>query len=118
MPQTPLNLIAKTIGGALTLLGVDLQGALLTASGGTKSSLNITAATVVKATPGRLVRISVTTAGAAGSVNDCATTGAAAAANLIGVIPATVGVLTFEWPCATGIVITPGAAQVVSVSYL
>lgn len=86
-------------------------------SAGQSSTLNITAATVVKATPGRLVRINVTVAGAAGTANDCATTGAAAAANVICAIPAVVGVINIEWPCATGIVITPGAAQVVSVSY-
>lgn len=84
---------------------------------GTSSSLNITTATTVKNTPGRLIRISVLVAGAAGTVNDCATTGAVATANQICVIPATVGVISLLWPCSTGITISPGAAQVVSVSY-
>jgi hypothetical protein len=118
MPQSPLNLIAKTVGGALSLLNLDLQNAQLVSTGGTKSILNITAASVVKATPGRLVRLSVLVAGAVGTVNDCATTGAAATANQIAVIPAAVGSVVLEWPCAVGIVIVPGAAQVLSVSYI
>src|SRR5262249_49025727 len=48
-------------------------------SGGNSANLNIAAATVVKASAGRTVRVSVTQQGtSAGSVNDCATTGAAA----------------------------------------
>lgn len=81
------------------------------------SQLNLAASTVVKAGPGRLMKVSVNVAGAVGTVNDCLTTGAAAAANQIGVIPAVVGVYTFDWPCLTGIVYVPGAAQVVSVTY-
>lgn len=97
-------------------LHVDAQGGQLI-SEGTSSSLNITAAAVVKAAPGRLVQINVLVAGAAGTANDCLTTAAAAAANQICTIPAAVGVIKLQWPCATGIVIVPGAAQVLSVSY-
>lgn len=94
------------------------QNALGPLPGGNSSSLNITAAKAVKATPGTLVRISVVVAGsAAGSANDCATTGAAAAANEICSIPTTVGVIELQWPCAVGIVIAPGTGQTVSVSY-
>lgn len=82
------------------------------------TSYNITAATVVKATPGKLAYISVVTAGsAAGSANDCATTGAAAAGNKVATIPAAVGVIPVNWPCGTGITITPGSGQVIAVSY-
>lgn len=74
--------------------------------------LNITASTVLKASPGRAVRVSVIVAGsAAGSLNDCATTGAAAASNEVAVIPNTVGVYEIDWPCGTGIVIVPGTGQ-------
>ena len=93
------------------------QNPLVPRTGGSTSSLNITAATVIKATPGTLVRISVTTAGAVGSIHDAATTGAAAVGNLVGVIPAAVGVFEFQWPCKVGIIVSPGAAQVVSVAY-
>lgn len=85
--------------------------------GGNSSSLNITAATVVKAAAGTVYTVTVTTAGAAGSIHDCATTGAADAANLIFEIPAVVGVYTLTFPCFTGIVVSPGAAQVVSVAF-
>ena len=86
--------------------------------GGLSSALNITAATVVKAAKGRLVRINVVVAGsAAGTANDCATTGAVAAANEICAIPNTVGQITLYWPCNTGICITPGTGMTVAVSY-
>jgi hypothetical protein len=83
---------------------------------GTTTSFNITAATAVKASAGRLFKISVIVAGVAGTANDCATTGAAAAGNQVAVIPATVGVYDFNWPMATGIVIVPGAGQTVAIS--
>ena len=97
------------------------QGAIatkVTNNGGIKSALNLTAATVVKATPGRLARVAVIVAGsAAGTLNDITLTASVAAANQFGVIPNTVGVYTFDWPCANGIVVVPGTGQTVSVSY-
>lgn len=86
--------------------------------GGNQSNLNITAATVVKASPGTVWTVVVTTAGTtAGSVNDAATTGTAAAANLVFSIPNTVGAYELTFPCFTGIVVTPGTGQVLSVSF-
>lgn len=93
------------------------QYPLVPSQGGTANRLNITAATLVKATPGTIVRVSVTTAGAAGAVYDFGATTGQGAANLIAVIPAAVGVVTLEFPCRVGILVVPGAAQVVSVSY-
>lgn len=94
------------------------QNPIVPRFGGSTSVLNITAATVVKAAPGTLWTITVTTAGsAAGSAHDVLTTGGAAAGNLIFDIPNTVGVYTLYWPCKTGIVITPGTGQVLSVAY-
>ena len=104
--------------GAVAFQNIDSSGNLRTTPGGISSSLGDSAATVVKATAGRLCKVSVTTAGAAGAVYDNNLTGASnTAANLIGVIPAIVGVYTFDWPCATGIVYVPGAAQVASITY-
>lgn len=81
-------------------------------------SYNITAAKAVKASAGRLFKISVLVAGsAAGAAHDCAATGDAATANQIAVIPNTVGIYTVDWPCATGIVIAPGSGQTIAVSY-
>jgi hypothetical protein len=102
MPQTQAALTAQ--GAALTALG-------------SSSANNIAAATVVKAGRGRIARVSVTTGGAAGAIHDAATTGAVAAGNLIAVIPDVVGVYEIDFPCLNGIVVSPGAAQVVSVSY-
>lgn len=117
MPQVNNFLPAKTPGKVSAPLNLDLQGNLLQAEG-IASALNITSTgAVVKLGAGRLVRINVLVAGAAGTANDCATVAAAAAANQICAIPAVVGTYQMLWPCATGIVIVPGAAQVVSVSY-
>jgi len=86
---------------------------------GEQSRLNIDAAALVKAGPGRLVRIAVLVAGAAGAAHDVAATGDAADGNRIAVIPATLGlVLDLDWPCGAGIVIVPGSGQKVSVSYV
>jgi hypothetical protein len=94
------------------------QNPLVPRYGGNASNLNISTATVVKAYPGTLFRISVTTAGsAAGSAYDAATTAGNVAANLIASIPNTVGTYELEWPCGTGILIDPGTGQVLSVAY-
>ena len=86
--------------------------------GGSASVLNITAATVVKAAPGTIYTVVVNTAGSgAGSVHDVLTTGGAAAANLVFGIPNVVGVYSLTFPCAVGIVVTPGTAQVLSVAF-
>ncbi len=107
----------KTAGGVRATPIVDAQGNVNVNVGGTASALNVTASTAVKATPGKLVRISVLVAGAAGAVHDCATTGAAADANKVAVIPAAVGIYELDWPCLIGITYVPGAAQVVSITY-
>jgi hypothetical protein len=105
-PKRPFNALAGRTGVAMTGQGLS-------------SSLDITGSTVVKAAPGRLVRVSVLVAGsAAGTANDCTSTGAAATANEVAVIPNTVGVYLLDWPCLAGIVIVPGTSQTVSVSYV
>lgn len=86
---------------------------------GTKSNLYISTPTAVKSAPGYIARVVVLVAGSAtGTVNDCLTSGAAVTANEIAVIPETVGPVVLEFPCLTGIFITPGTGQVVSVSYV
>jgi hypothetical protein len=86
-------------------------------AGGNFSSLDVTAASVVKATPGVLVTITVLVAGAAGAAYDSTSTSGNTAADQICVIPAAVGIYALNWPCFNGIVIAPGASQVVSVAY-
>jgi hypothetical protein len=93
-------------------------GGLRVDMGGFVDVLNITVATVIKASPGRLAKVSVVVAGTGdGTVNDCTTTGAAAVANQFGAIPAGAGISVFDWPCGTGIVVVPGAGQTLAVSY-
>jgi hypothetical protein len=89
---------------------------------GQNSTLNVAASTVIATTPATgpkrtLFTIVVTTAGAAGAVYDTTTVGAIGAANLIAVVPATVGPVTLNWPCSAGIVYVPGAAQVANFSW-
>lgn len=85
---------------------------------GLKTAKNLTASTVVKATAGRIARVSVIVAGStAGSINDVATTGGAAVANEIAVVANTVGVYDIDMPCTTGIVFVPGTGMTAVVSY-
>lgn len=91
--------------------------------GGSQSKLDITAATVVKASPGTLYRVSVITAATAGTMGayDAATTGGASASSAIFSAssnwPAAGTVIELQWPCQAGIVVNPGTGGVVSVSF-
>jgi hypothetical protein len=119
MPQSPLAAdVALNPSNAFAPLRVEANANLRACNGSINTALNITAATVVKATPGRAVMVIVTTAGAAGALYDHSTTSGVGAANLIAVIPATVGTYLFDWPCLVGIVAVPGAAQVCGVSFV
>jgi hypothetical protein len=54
-----------------------------------------------------------------GTVNDAATTGAAAVANQIAAVPNTLGAsVSLNFPFDKGLVIVPGTGQVLAVSYL
>jgi len=85
---------------------------LLVSGGGASSTLNVTAAAVIKATPGRLVKILVIAPGSAGNlvINDLASTSGSAAANTILSLAfgsMTAGqVVVLDWPCAVGIAVT------------
>ena len=110
--------VAKTPAGAVALMNLDNSGRLITTNSGITPVYNVTAATVIKALPGYVVTIAVIVAGSAvGTVNDCATTGAAAVGNQVAVAPNTVGVIQLDWPCATGIVVVPGTGQTLAVAY-
>ncbi len=113
MPQSPLSIIS--------------HGSMIFGQG-ISSALNVTAASVIKATPGRVVRITVLgvvgTAGAL-TVNDCATVATATAANEIFTLAfgsATPGtIITLDFPCQTGIVISAvptGGTPLFAVSYV
>ena len=89
MPQSA-SAVAPAVNpsGVTKPLSVDANNALIVTNNDSAESAayNLTAATVVKTGAGYVGRISVIVAGsAAGTVNDVATTGGAAAANEIAV---------------------------------
>ena len=96
----------------------------VTTAGGTKSALNLTAgAHLIQLGVGRVMRICVNTAGTAGTfaINDAATTGAAAAANLVWAGSATTAagtVIDLEFPVSAGLVFTVPTTGVMSISYV
>jgi hypothetical protein len=102
---TAQNIVSAINGVAQTYLTVQ----------GVKNAANISAATLVKVGQGRIASVSVLVAGAAGKIYD--TNLVTSTANEIFVIPATVGVFVVNFPLGLGLVVAPGAAQVVSVSY-
>lgn len=121
MAQNPLAAtIAKNPLNAQTTLQASAGGELNVQPGGKSSALNVTAAAVIKATAGTLHKIIVvapgTTSGAL-TINDTTTTGGGTAANTILSIAytgLTAGqVISVDWPCANGIVVTavPGAGS-------
>jgi hypothetical protein len=72
--------------------------------------------TVVKASAGRVARVSVTVNGsAAGTIYDGATLNATT--KPIYIIPEAVGLNVVKLPCAFGILVVPGSGMIVSVSY-
>jgi|SRR5580692_7956186 hypothetical protein len=80
--------------------------------GGVSAVINITVAQVVKALPGICATLVCIAPGSAGSLvlNDCATTGAAAATNeffskLFSALSAG-QVIPLKWPCGAGIVVS------------
>lgn len=82
---------------------------------GTRTSLDISAATLVTTGKARLCTVVVTTAGAVGKIYDATST--SATTGIIYITPASVGVFVVNMPVFNGIVVHPGAGQVVSVSY-
>ena len=98
-----------------------------TQPGGTKAALNVTAAGVIKAAPGTIMRIHTTTVGTGGAltINDTTTVGGAAAGNQVASFAfgnanvAAGAVVTLEVPCANGIVISavPTGGWVGTVTY-
>lgn len=93
--------------------------------GGNSSSLNVTAAKVVKSSPGTLYRIVVQTVPSAGNLtvndNNSTSSGNTAATQLLNVAfgSLTAGqVITLEAPCATGITVSSvGTGGVYAVFY-
>lgn len=95
------------------------QNALGPLPGGNTRTLDITVATVIKATAGRVYTVSVLVAGSTtGAVYDNTATTGNTAANQIGTIPDTVGQYAFNgFPTSSGIVVVPGTGQTLAVSW-
>jgi len=106
--------ILTTLKNIVTALN-DASQAYLNVNG-QQNLASITAATVVKSTPGRVATVSVIVAGSAvGKVYDA--TSASATTNPIFVIPTTVGLTVVNIPTLYGIVVAPGTGQTLAVSY-
>ena len=83
---------------------------------GASVATGLTAATLVKASAGRVCTVSVVTAGsAAGRVYDA--TNASLTANPVFTIPTTVGSYVVNIPTLFGIVVAPGTGQTITVSF-
>jgi len=83
---------------------------------GRKVSNAISVATVVATGQGRLVQISVITAGSSAGAAYDATVSSATTSQIVS-IPNTVGIIAVNIPTNNGIVIAPGTGQVITVSY-
>jgi len=91
--------MAATIVGPVENISLGLPG-------GISAAINLTSAQVIKAIPGVCVKVVCVAAGTL-ALNDCATTGAAAATNNFFplALSMTAGqVLELNWPCSAGIV--------------
>ena len=129
MSQTPIALNSKNPANAFTPTLVDAGGMLEVTNGGKSSALNLTAAAVIKGSSGRLAKIVIIAPGSTSGTftfNDCATTGAATAANTIFTLAYNAtsnvagSVFNVEWPCANGIVLSAvpgGGSPIVAVSF-
>ncbi|HGL4258438.1 TPA: hypothetical protein ACKE3D_002118 [Burkholderia dolosa] len=124
MPQAPLQANVAVNQSTLksTPLQMDSSGNLLVGNG-SMNAKNVTAITAVKASAGRVCKITVVAAATAGNfaVYDVATTGAAATANAIlkytASWPAVGTVINLDFPCTAGIVVDPGTGGQVAVSF-
>jgi hypothetical protein len=107
--------MAKT----MTVMGANIEKVIPVT--GEVAAFNITSgAKLIKVGPGRVGTLTTIVAGTTvGTVNDAATTGAAAVANQIAAVPNTLGAsVSLNFPFDKGLVIVPGTGQVLAVSYL
>ena len=83
---------------------------------GIASNTNITSATLVKSSSGRVCTVSVVVAGSAsGKIYDAASS--TATTNPVFTIPMTVGAYIVNIPTSYGIVVAPGTGQTVTVGF-
>jgi hypothetical protein len=83
---------------------------------GQQNFAGVTAPTVIKATSGRIARISVVVGGSAsGTVYDSAVLGGIT--RPLSTIPTTVGIYEVNFPVSYGILVVPGSGQTISGVY-
>lgn len=82
---------------------------------GKACATNISTATLVSSSAGRVASISVLVAGSAGTIYD--SNNIANLNNKLCVIPAAVGIQFVNLPVGLGILVVPGSGQTVTVSY-
>jgi hypothetical protein len=125
MPQTAQSAnvaVTPAPGAHAAPLQLDQSGNLLTGNG-SANKLNVTTSTAIKATAGRVCKVTVVAVATAGTfgVYDVATVGAAATANAIvqyaSGYPAVGTVIPLDFPCLAGIVVNPGTGGQVAVSF-
>ena len=84
-----------------------------------RTALKISVPTVVSTRPGQLLRVSVVRAGTTpGAVHDAEALAGVSASNRIATIPRTIAIYDVDWPCDFGIVVVPGAGQVLAVMFV
>lgn len=122
MPQAPLQ--ANVAVNQTTLksapLQMDVSGNLLVGNG-SMNKLNQTGTFLVKGSAGRICKISAVSGTAAAlTVNDVATTGGVATANIVATFTsaqmAAGSIINLDFPCLAGIVVQAGT-NVVAVSF-
>jgi uncharacterized membrane protein len=128
MPQNPTQVYPGVNNGVAKPQAMDAQGVQVVAVGGLNTAQNLTAAAVIKASPGRLARIVIINAGTTGGgfvINNATTTtgGAITAANQVLNLPYNAtncyagSVINLDIPCNSGIVLsavpTGGSPQIV-----
>lgn len=114
MSNVSLSDLLTTIKNVVTALNNAAQTYLNI--NGLQNNANITTATVVKTTSGRLAMVSVIAGGSAnGTIYDAINT--TSTSTPIFTIPDTPGVFFANLPVTNGIVVVPGSGQIVTVSY-
>jgi hypothetical protein len=84
---------------------------------GNSSFTGVTSDALVYIGSGRLVTLSVVTAGTGGTINDSETVANASSSNAICAIPTVAGTYSINFPFSDGLVIKPTGTSVISVSY-
>jgi hypothetical protein len=97
-------------------LQVDALGNIRMGAPAGSAVVGISSASVVKVGAAVAQRVSVLVPGSAGAIYDTNTLASTVAARQVFVIPATAGVYTLEWPCATGVTVVPGAGQTLAIT--